>query len=144
MCKVLFALLGVGSRLAISSASLCLPNHRVTVAQPLLFRATDIDPRWHKACGNQTSMLRTLLGVDTCPSLHLAIFVTQHASQAQGLERRRFLNWDQMLSCSTSRAMGNASDGTPLDARSPPRNPWLDGWADVLDIINSHAQVWEW
>ena len=59
----------------------------------------------------------------------------------QGLERRRFLNWEQMLACSTNRAMGNASDGTPLDARYPPRNPWLDGWADVLDIINSHAQA---
>jgi hypothetical protein len=46
-----------------------------------------------------------------------------------------------MLLCSTKRAMGNASDDTPLDMRSPPRNPWLDGWADVLDIINSHAQA---
>ena len=59
----------------------------------------------------------------------------------QGLERRRFLNWEAMLVCSTKRAMGNASDDTPLDVRFPPRNPWLDGWADVLDIINSHAQV---
>ena len=59
----------------------------------------------------------------------------------QGLERRRFLNWEAMLVCSTKRAMGNASDDTPLDVRYPPRNPWLDGWADVLDIINSHAQV---
>ena len=59
----------------------------------------------------------------------------------QGLERRRFLNWESMLRCSTKRAMGNASDDTPLDMRQPPRNPWLDGWADVLDIINSHAQA---
>ena len=69
--------------------------------------------------------------------------VMQHRQphQMQGLDRRRFLNWEQMLACSTSRAMGNASDGTLLDVRSPPRNPWLDGWADVLDIINSHAQA---
>ena len=33
--------------------------------------------------------------------------------RVQGLERRRFLNWNSMVTCSTKRAMGNASDDTP-------------------------------
>ena len=60
---------------------------------------------------------------------------------SQSLERRRFLNWEAMLLCGAKRAMGNSSAGRPLNPATPGRSPWVDGWADVLDLINSHAQV---
>lgn len=51
------------------------------------------------------------------------------------------MNWEAMLVCGAKRAMGNSSDDRPLDDTSIGRNPWVDGWADMLDLVNSHAQV---
>lgn len=51
------------------------------------------------------------------------------------------MNWEAMLVCGAKRAMGNTSDDRPLDDTAIGRSPWIDGWADVLDLINSHAQV---
>ena len=59
----------------------------------------------------------------------------------QGLARRRFMNWDAMLVCGAKRAMGNNTANKPINPYKPDANAWLDGWADVLDVINSHSQV---
>ena len=51
------------------------------------------------------------------------------------------MRWEAMLVCGAKRAMGNTSADVPLNPLTPQRSPWVDGWADVLDLINSHAQV---
>ena len=51
------------------------------------------------------------------------------------------MNWEAMLVCGAKRAMGNSSDDRLLDDSSSGHNPWVYGWADVLDIVNSHAQA---
>lgn len=59
----------------------------------------------------------------------------------QSLARRRFMNWEAMLVCGAKRAMGNTTANQPINPYKPDANAWLDGWADVLDVINSHSQV---
>ena len=51
------------------------------------------------------------------------------------------MNWEAMLVCGAKRAMGNSSDDRLLDDSAAGRSPWVHGWADMLDIVNSHAQV---
>lgn len=51
------------------------------------------------------------------------------------------MNWDAMLVCGAKRAMGNNTANKPINPYKPDANAWLDGWADVLDVINSHSQV---
>ena len=51
------------------------------------------------------------------------------------------MNWDAMLVCGAQRAMGNNTANKPINPYKPDANAWLDGWADVLDVINSHSQV---
>ncbi len=51
------------------------------------------------------------------------------------------MNWDAMLVCGAKRALGNNTANKPINPYKPDANAWLDGWADVLDVINSHSQV---
>lgn len=51
------------------------------------------------------------------------------------------MNWDAMLVCGAKRAMGNNTANKPINPYKLDANAWLDGWADVLDVINSHSQV---
>ena len=51
------------------------------------------------------------------------------------------MNWDAMMVCGAKRAMGNTTANKPINPYKPDANAWLDGWADVLDVINSHSQV---
>lgn len=51
------------------------------------------------------------------------------------------MNWEAMLVCGAKRATGNNTANQPINPHKPGANAWLDGWADVLDVINSHSQV---
>lgn len=51
------------------------------------------------------------------------------------------MNWDAMMVCGAKRAMGNNTANKPINPYKPDVNAWLDGWADVLDVINSHSQA---
>ena len=79
----------------------------------------------------------------TIDFIKLTSFHTLDAARVpvQSLERRQFMNWEAMLVCGAKRAMGNSSDDRLLDDSAAGRSPWVHGWADVLDIVNSHAQV---
>lgn len=43
--------------------------------------------------------------------------------------------------CGEKRAQGNTTANKPIDPARPDLHAWIDGWADVLDVVNSHAQV---
>lgn len=51
------------------------------------------------------------------------------------------MNWEAMLMCGAKRATGNTTTNQPINPHKPGSNAWLDGWAAVLDVINSHSQV---
>lgn len=51
------------------------------------------------------------------------------------------MNWEAMLVCGAKRAMGNTTANKPINPYRPDSNAWVDGWADVLDVVNSHAQA---
>ncbi len=59
----------------------------------------------------------------------------------QSLLRRQFMNWEAMVVCGEKRARGNTTANKPIDPARPDRHAWVDGWADVLDVVNSHSQV---
>jgi len=57
------------------------------------------------------------------------------------LLRRQFMNWEAMMVCGEKRAQGNTTANKPIDPARPDLHAWIDGWADVLDVVNSHAQA---
>lgn len=60
----------------------------------------------------------------------------------QMVQHSRFSNREGMLECAARRGMGNGSyHAAAAVAGGGGSSPWTAGWAGVLDVINTHAQV---
>lgn len=73
------------------------------------------------------------------PAPEWALMAPEQALSAY--RTRAFLDTDKMLNCCSKRARGNTATDLPIDEVASSGSHWVHGWADVLDVINSHSQA---